>query len=421
MPGDDSADGEPPPATTPEIKPDELEVIYNSYLERARNDPQYTQLPHVHDQRFLKALFAEYGVKSGDWDAANFLANYAAHLGDLTTEPDTAVLWSGGRSPANQRGASRETAEKWLLAQNLQLISENQNTPDASIAKRLYHTIAMTDAGINQLNYMWGSKQISPEDKDRLGLLFSMGFVANASGRITICIEETNPDSFFRWAELPMIIMNDKITEIREVKETERGFEEKIFTDKAEWYQQQRNQWINSLLQRHAQVERIFESADVTAEAKKVFGADNPDILAAVTRYRGILRQAIVDELIGAIECARGENPVLCKIWQDNPERKQGDLKQEKQRINQLVTEISTDSALLLKVNDSDYFRRSQMLPQSSFHELGLQPLQWPRIEPAEVLREICGLVTDQQNIAAGDCLKILRNAQLAGGQKRAA
>ncbi len=178
-------------------------------------------------------------------------ANQALVSGDIAAPENRTVFWSGGYIPGHPLGygLGRITAERWVAEQNAVIEAKGE----AQFATSdLYHTVAMTEAGMPVLNPMWDDMTVAMATKQEITPTYILNFAKTARGEITMNVDDTDCDSFFRKNELQVLLDNPHITSVRIVRvdvATDKVVEH-VYPDREAWLQDQRDQWAQSIATR---------------------------------------------------------------------------------------------------------------------------------------------------------------------------
>ncbi len=178
-------------------------------------------------------------------------ANQALVSGDIAAPENRAVFWSGGYIPGHPLGygLGRITAERWVAEQNAVIEARGE----AHFATtELYHTVAMTEAGMPVLNPMWDDMTVAMATKQEITPTYILNFAKTARGEITMNVDDTDCDSFFRKNELQMLLDNPNITSVRVVRvdvATDKVIEH-VYPNRETWLEDQRDQWAQSIATR---------------------------------------------------------------------------------------------------------------------------------------------------------------------------
>ena len=180
-------------------------------------------------------------------------AEHALAAGDISAPKDRTVLWSGGYIPGHPLGygLGRITAERWLAEKNEAIEATGKDYHE--IKDQLYHTVAMTEAGLPVLNPMWDDHSVPMEIKCKVTPTYIIGFAKTARGEITLNVDDTDLDSFFRQNEIDVVMKNPQITTVRVVRvdpHTDKLVETN-YPDRQTWYEDQKDQWVDSILTRY--------------------------------------------------------------------------------------------------------------------------------------------------------------------------
>ncbi|CAF1388622.1 unnamed protein product [Didymodactylos carnosus] len=190
-------------------------------------------------------------------------AEKALASGGIGAPPDKTVLWSGGYIPAHPLGygLGRIIVERWLVEMNAKVESKGEGNYTCS---ELYHTAAMTEAGLPVLNPMWDDLSVPYSVKKEVTPTYILGFAACASGQISLNVDDTDMDSFFRGNELMIVMENSNITSVRviRVKRETDVLEETLYMDRHEWYNAQKDQWVDSIVTRYQVARTSWEKGD---------------------------------------------------------------------------------------------------------------------------------------------------------------
>ena len=128
----------------------------------------------------------------------------------------------------------------------------------------LYHTVAMTEAGLPILNAMWDDMSIPYSVKKQVTPTYILGFAACAIGEISLNVDDTDTDSFFRENELRIVMENPNITSVRVIRvnrETDT-LQETLYIDRHKWYNAQKNQWVDSIITRYQLARSSWETSN---------------------------------------------------------------------------------------------------------------------------------------------------------------
>ncbi|CAF4311871.1 unnamed protein product, partial [Adineta steineri] len=119
--------------------------------------------------------------------------------------------------------------------------------------EELYHTVAMTEAGLPVLNPMWDDMSIPYSIKKEVTPTYILGFAACATGEISLNVDDTDIDSFFRENELQIVMENPNITSVRVIRVNRAidKLQETLYMDRHKWYNDQKDQWVNSIVTRY--------------------------------------------------------------------------------------------------------------------------------------------------------------------------
>jgi hypothetical protein len=226
-------------------------------------------------------------------------AEHALANGDISAPKNKTVLWSGGYIPNHPLGygLGRIIAERWLVEKNLLVEAKGDGNYSA---QDLYHTVAMTEAGLPVLNPMWDDKTVPNETKWAVTPTYIMGFARTAKGEVTLNVDDTDIDSFFRQNELVIVMNNSDITSVRVVRvnlETDK-LEETLYPDRFSWYEAQKDQWVDSIITRFiaSKTEPIDEAlhsrmakslAEEIIESYKNYKGNNTILANATDEFRG--------------------------------------------------------------------------------------------------------------------------------------
>ncbi|UJR19865.1 hypothetical protein I4U23_022998 [Adineta vaga] len=187
-------------------------------------------------------------------------AEKALACGRISAPPHKTVLWSGGYIPSHPLGygLSRIIVERWLVEKNAEVELQSE---DNYTCEDLYHTVAMTEAGLPYLNAMWDDSSIPYSVKKQVTPTYILGFAACASGEISLNVDDTDIDSFFRENELEVVMKNANITSVRVIRvnhETDT-LHETLYIDRHQWYNAQKDQWVNSIVTRYQMARNSWE------------------------------------------------------------------------------------------------------------------------------------------------------------------
>ncbi|CAF1384075.1 unnamed protein product [Adineta steineri] len=162
--------------------------------------------------------------------------------GKISAPPGRTILWSGGYIPSHPLGygLGRIIAERWLVEKNY-------------TCEELYHTVAMTEAGLPVLNPMWDDMSIPYSIKKEVTPTYILGFAACATGEISLNVDDTDIDSFFRENELRIVMENPNITSVRVIRVNRATdiLQETLHMNRHKWYNDQKDQWVNSIVTRY--------------------------------------------------------------------------------------------------------------------------------------------------------------------------
>ncbi|CAF1154563.1 unnamed protein product, partial [Didymodactylos carnosus] len=217
--------------------------------------------------RFAQSLTTIYPRHYTTEEKAKFytieFAEKALASGEISAPPGKTVLWSGGYIPLHPLGygLGRIIAERWLVEKNAKVESKGESNYTRS---ELYHTVAMTDAGLPVLNPMWDDLSVPYSVKKEVTPTYILGFAACASGQISLNVDDTDMDSFFREEELRIVMENPNITSVRVIRvnrETDM-LEETLYMDRHEWYNAQKDQWVDSIVTRYQLARTSWEKSD---------------------------------------------------------------------------------------------------------------------------------------------------------------
>lgn len=226
--------------------------------------------PDALDEAFISSRFAHSLTNihpphySEEKKSALFTTDFAQESlakGDISAPKDRAVFWSGGYIPGHPLGygLGRILAERWLVEKNAK-IEANENTTRHD----LYHTVAMTEAGLPVLNPMWDDANVPKETKWQVTPIYILGFARTAKGEITLNVDDTDIDSFFRQNEVEVLMHNTDITSVRVVRVNAETDEltETLYPDRQSWYEAQKDQWVDSIIARYTQAEAMAKQGD---------------------------------------------------------------------------------------------------------------------------------------------------------------
>jgi len=231
-----------------------------------------TMSPDMLSEVFKKTRFAQsltniYPRHYTEEEKAQFytveFAEKALASGKISAPPGKSVLWSGGYIPSHPLGygLGRIIAERWLVQKNaeVELKGEGNYTNED-----LYHTVAMTEAGLPILNAMWDDMSVPFRIKKQVTPTYILGFAACASGEISLNVDDTDTDSFFRENELKIMMDNPNITSVRVIRvnrETDT-MEETLYIDRHKWYNAQKDQWVGSIITRYQLAHSSWETSN---------------------------------------------------------------------------------------------------------------------------------------------------------------
>lgn len=296
-----------------------------------------TMHPESVDEQFKKSRFAHsltnlhprsYSQEEKDRLFTKEFAEHALSAGDISAPRDRTVLWSGGYIPGHPLayGLGRITAERWLAEKNREV--EASGRPYEEIRGQLYHTVAMTEAGLPVLNPMWDDMSVSMDIKCEVTPTYIIGFAQTAKGAITLNVDDTDLDSFFRRNEIDVVMKNPDITTVTVVRidpATDR-LVETHYPDRKSWYEDQKDQWVDSILARY----RLATAArDGGAIGEKLF-----------SRMGGALAEELVDSFRNLTE----GNPLL---QPQGAEEREASNRRERARIECFASVIAAQPALL--------------------------------------------------------------------------
>ena len=255
-------------------------------------------------------------------------AEHALAAGDISAPRDHTVLWSGGYIPGHPLGygLGRIIAERWLTEKNKTL--EASGKPYHEIKDQLYHTVAMTEAGLPVLNPMWDDPTVSAETKWKVTPTYIMGFARTARGEITLNVDDTDIDSFFRQHEIDVIMKNPDITTVRVVRvdpHTDK-LVETVYPDRQSWYEDQKDQWVNSIITRY----------------NLALDPDKDDALGQKLTCR--MTSALVEEIYDSYKNLTQGNPLL--VYNDEDAR-EASMDRERVRLKRFAPIISTHPEIL--------------------------------------------------------------------------
>ena len=180
-------------------------------------------------------------------------AQRAVAQGEVRAPKDRTVIWSGGYIANHPLGygRGRMTVENWLVARNAEI--EGRGAGRYS-REELYHTVAMTPGSLHVLNPMWDDPTVPMETKVAVTPTYITAFPPNARGEVTLNVDDTDLDSFFRQNELPILMANHNITRLRVVRAgLKDGFVDTAYPDLGAWYEAQKDQWVDSIAGRYKQ------------------------------------------------------------------------------------------------------------------------------------------------------------------------
>lgn len=167
-----------------------------------------------------------------------------------SAHPNRTVLWSGGYIPNHPYGygLGRIVAENAIVYFNNLLYHVHGSDYGSH-----FSTVAMTPIGLPVLNPLWNDQETPLETKIELTPYYLKGFITNAQGTITLNVDDTDPDSFFRRVEINLLMQNCNVTRVR-VVQLQPNSDSPIFLSfsKTEWLDYQKNQWAYSIVIRHS-------------------------------------------------------------------------------------------------------------------------------------------------------------------------
>ncbi|CAF1325072.1 unnamed protein product [Adineta ricciae] len=267
----------PESITIPAIRSNAMIIsksLIDYYITKRRNEFHYsgynhkpydysTMNPNVLSDRFKKTRFARSLTNISprnytDEEKTHFytveFAEKALASGDISAPRDKTVLWSGGHIPSHPLGygLGRIIAERWLVEKNVELELKGED---------LYYTVAMTEAGLPVLNEMWDDLTIPLSLKKQVTPIYILGFAACAYGEISLNVDDTDLDSFFRENELQVVMENPNITSVRAIRvnrETDL-LQEILYENRHKWYNDQKDQWVDSVIIRYQLAHNIWK------------------------------------------------------------------------------------------------------------------------------------------------------------------
>lgn len=253
-------------------------------------------------------------------------AEEALANGDISAPENRAVFWSGGYIPGHELGygMGRIAAERWLVEKNA-LIEASPNTK----REDLYHTVAMTEAGLPVLNPMWDDPEVPKETKWEVTPVYILGFARTAKGEITLNVDDTDIDSFFRQNEVEVLMSNPNITTVRVVRINSQTdmLEETLYPNLQEWYEAQKDQWVDSIIARYSQAEEMAQHGDHFAK-----------------RLLHRLSAAMAEEIYDSYQNTIRDNPLL---HFETAEARETSRMREKNRLEQFSPIISRHPEIL--------------------------------------------------------------------------
>ena len=296
-----------------------------------------TKRPDELDAAFKQSRFAHsltnlhprhYSAQEKDRLFTLKFAQHALAAGDISAPKDRTVLWSGGYVPGHPLGygLGRIIAERWLVEKNREI--ERSGKEYHEIKNQLYHTVAMTEAGLPVLNPMWDDRTVPEETKWKVTPTYIIGFAKTARGEITLNVDDTDIDSFFRQNEIDVVMKNPDITTVRVVRvdaHTDKLIET-VYPDRQSWYEDQKDQWVDSIITRY---NLALETANHATSGQKL-----------EQRMSG----ALVEEIYDSYKNITQGNPLL--EFKDDDDRK-ASLERERTRLKRFVPVISQHPELL--------------------------------------------------------------------------
>jgi len=154
---------------------------------------------------------------------------------NLTTPENQAVFWSNDIRP-DPADASK------IYKRNKQLAEDLTKDGNHFVLKQK----------IPEIDKIWGkdyqfeNQPVSKAAKTDAEAIASQRFAEQASGTVTVYANYTGATSFFRQNELPALMANDKVTDVKflDTKDKEQTM------SKADWYNWQRDQWVDGRIEK---------------------------------------------------------------------------------------------------------------------------------------------------------------------------
>lgn len=151
----------------------------------------------------------------------------------LKTEPNQTVFWSNDFRPDS---AGKFSARNKQLAEDL--------TGDG-FHKVIKDIIPVVDEMWSK-DFRFNGKEISPAAKTEVSGELSHKFAEQAIGTVTVYANYTGATSFFRGNELPTLMENNQVTHVNFLDINDN----KKIMPKAEWYNVQREQWVDGRIEK---------------------------------------------------------------------------------------------------------------------------------------------------------------------------
>jgi hypothetical protein len=255
-------------------------------------------------------------------------ATKALAAGDISAPKDHTVLWSGGYIPGHPLGygLGRITAERWLVEKNKPVEAAGKEYHE--IKDQLYHTVAMTEAGLPVLNPMWDDLSVSMETKQAVTPTYIIGFAKTARGEVTLNVDDTDIDSFFRQNEIDVVMKNPHITQMRVVRidPATDNLVETLYPDRQSWYEAQKDQWVDSIVTRYNQATAARDGGTI---GEKLF-----------QRMSG----ALVEEMLDSYRNMTAGNPLLTH---NDEVARQASAAREMERLKKFAPLVEAQPELL--------------------------------------------------------------------------
>ena len=221
-----------------------------------------------------------------DYRQTYFTVEHAMATAHKVRAPENrTVLWSGGYIPDHKPfyGLGRIGAEAGAVYLNSMM-----HKVDIGVQHNDFCTVAMTDAAYPVLNPIWDDPETPLAVKYAVTPHYIIAFAKNANGTtLSLNVDDTDTDSFFRRNELSIVNENTNITHVRIIRiETDTHLPIFIHLRKKEWLEFQRDQWVKSIIIRTELVMQESEKSDLS----------DKEHLAKIETTRKRMNQALIEE-----------------------------------------------------------------------------------------------------------------------------